>query len=81
MKISGNITGDLEVKRFCMDGLIIILTCPVCGKIFNNDQYLNYPEMNKIFDFDCYCTNCEHEWVEKIRLNVNIEAIEEVTQK
>lgn len=72
LKIQGKITGELEIKRFCMDGLVIQKECPKCGHTEEYDQYLSYPVINKQFEMDLYCDECEHEWTLSAKLEMNL---------
>ncbi len=73
MKIKGKLKGELEIKRFYLEGLEISEKCPKCGKeIFIND-YLSYPKMNDVEKIWFYCDDCDFEFGKRIRLNISIE--------
>lgn len=68
-------TGEIDCKRFYLDGLDLEITCPNCGDISDWDDYLSYPNTNIPIDFNCYCGECDHEWVEKVKLNLSFEVV------
>jgi len=70
--IKGRMQGELEVKRFYLDGLKVTYRCPKCYLVHNYDDYLSNPPINKVFDMEFYCDNCEHEWTEAAKLSINL---------
>ena len=75
LKITGKIVGELEIKRFYLEGLDVTAVCPHCDKEIELDQYLSYPDMNIPIDIDFYCNECDSEWSEKAILKVSLEVI------
>lgn len=65
--------GEIEVKRFYIEGLKMYYTCPSKNHMWND--YLSYPDMNIPMDLHLYCNECDHEWTEKIILKVSIEVV------
>jgi hypothetical protein len=58
VKIQGKASGELEVKRFYVPGVIVESTCPNCGSKKEKDlsvEYFDYPSINKSQDFYFYC--------------------------
>ena len=56
---------DIDIKRFYFDA-ILKAKCPNCGTEMErdfNDDYLNYPEVDKIEEMGLYCHECDKEYV------------------
>lgn len=75
MIIEGKLEGTIDDKRFYLHGLNIRSECKNCKSNIEFDYYLSHPEMNKEIDMDFYCHVCENEWIEKVKLNVELEVI------
>jgi len=73
LNINKQLEGQLNIKRFYLEGAEISYVCPNCGEEYKYDQYLFYPEVNKFISLGFHCYECEHEWTEEIKLNINIE--------
>lgn len=72
--ISGELTGEVDCKRFYLTGLTVRYACPACGATTTEPvRYLSYPRMNEPFEWGAYCTTCEHEWQERAVLRVALE--------
>ena len=76
MNISGALEGELEIKRFYLQGLTIIDRCPKCGAELDYDDYLSYPEMNMEMKLSRHCGECKYEWDQKVILKVELIAID-----
>lgn len=78
--ISSKPTGEIDVKRFYLDGVVVSGNCPKCKEPVELDlgeQYLSYPPMNKPFKESMYCQECDHEFEVKLRVNISVDLIEE----
>lgn len=70
----------IDDKRFRLPGCTISGDCPKCKKQFERDlgdHYLTYPEANEPFDLVLWCSECDHEWVVTMRLNITMEFVTE----
>lgn len=68
----------IDVKRFYLPGCTLSGVCPNCKKAFERDfgsRYLAYPKANESFDVFLWCSECDHEWVVAMRLNVTLELL------
>ncbi|HEY5563413.1 MAG TPA: hypothetical protein VIK72_16965 [Clostridiaceae bacterium] len=72
IKITGKLEGELDIKRFYLEGVEIECICPKCKVTFEYDQYLSYPSVNEVMEIDLYCPDCDHEWMEEIKLSIGI---------
>jgi hypothetical protein len=64
-----------DAKRFYVPGAVLTGACPKCGGTYEHDfseSYLSYPRANAPESFTCYCTLCDHEWVVRLQLNVQL---------
>ena len=75
LKIINQPSGILEVKRLYLDELEMFIICPNCGHERKWDNYFYYPEINTPINIHFYCSECEHEWEEKVILKINLELI------
>lgn len=73
LKITGQPKGEIEVKRFYLEGIEIEVICPNCSNKKKWNDYLSYPDINIPTNLPCYCNECEHEWGETIILKVSLE--------
>lgn len=73
LKIIGQPKGEIDVKRFYLEGLEMKIICPNCNYEYDFNDYLSYPNVNIPININCYCNECENEWKEKIILKVNLE--------
>ena len=74
-EIIGKPQGEIDVKRFYLDGVKIKTNCPKCDhdiKMDLGDDYLKDPEFNDPFTFPMYCCYCGYEWNEKVILEVEL---------
>ncbi len=79
IKIIGSPTGELDVKRFHANGVIMESSCPECGHLITRDlshDHLYYPKINEPISIYSWCDDCELEWADTIQLNISITAIE-----
>jgi hypothetical protein len=74
IKITGQPIGEIEVKRFYLDGLEMEYVCPECGTEHRWNDYLSYPDINKPVYLSFHCEGCDHEWKEPIILKVSVES-------
>jgi hypothetical protein len=69
-------TGELDIKRLYLPGLVIRDTCPNCGKECSNDLgevSTSYPVINAPTTYTLYCGDgCEHEWEIPIVIDMKI---------
>tara|TARA_Y100000034_G_scaffold122520_1_gene168067 strand:- start:1653 stop:1919 length:267 start_codon:yes stop_codon:yes gene_type:complete len=77
-EIVGETSGEVSgAKRFKLPGVTIKFKCPNCGHDFeqelNGHHYLDYPQMNKAFQYGTGCPECEHEWQIPLILKVSLE--------
>lgn len=77
IKFKGQLKGEIEMKRFDLGGLEVMIICPACKNswVWGRNEYLPHPEMNKHFEIDCYCEKCLHEWQETLFLEVELKAV------
>lgn len=75
LKITGKLKGELEIKRMYLEGIKIKIICPNCNAEQLFDQYLSYPDINTPFGISMFCGSCEHEWIEKVQLDVKLKVI------
>lgn len=75
LEIKGKLKGEIEVKRFYLEGVQINYTCPVCGDKDIYNEYLSYPDINKPTTIGIWCRECGHEWDENIQINVTIQSL------
>lgn len=81
VRIEGKLNGEIDVKRFYLEGIKMTSKCPKCGKeaIFDGDSdYLSYPKANEIDTVCFYCGNCDDDWLEKIKLKISIVPVKEI---
>jgi len=67
--------GEIGIKRFEFEGLVMYYSCPICGESHIWNNYLYYPKINVPIDLPLYCRKCDHEWIEQIILKVNVEIV------
>jgi len=73
MKIEGELTGNLEIKRFYLEGLKITEKCPKCGKEIIHKTCLSYPEINGIEQIWFVCEDCDdYNFGKRIQVNISI---------
>lgn len=75
VRVEGNLNGEIDVKRFYLEGIKIISNCPKCGKeaVFDGDSdYLSYPKANEVDTVCFYCGSCDDDWLEEIKLKISI---------
>ena len=57
----------------------IHFSCPNCetphARDLSGPNYLSYPTWNEEFEMDMYCDECDHEWVELMKLTVGLKWI------
>jgi hypothetical protein len=73
-KITGTPSGEIDVKRFYLPGVIVEQACPGCGVKCSNDladQYLSYPPMNGPTKVYMGC-ECGEEWTIAARVEVRL---------
>lgn len=66
--------GELDIKRLYLP-FEIKTECPKCKTETVRDleqEYLSYPSIGKPEDVHFYCDECDHEWGEKIILEISI---------
>lgn len=76
MKITPHETQELD-KRQALP-YTITLDCPKCGVEWNSnnhDYFGSYLPVNKAFDKEFYCRECEHEWDVKMLITLRVEAV------
>ena len=83
-KITGKAKGEIEVKRFYVNGVSIESKCPKCNheKIKDfGDDYFSYPVIGEHLDVYFYCEEgdqapyCDTEWTVKVKLNVEVSLV------
>ena len=79
-RVEGVMSGDLDVKRFYLPGVVIHSQCPKCGAEYARDMadsYLSYPTAGEPFAYGCYCARegCEHEWEMMMRIDVTLSVV------
>jgi hypothetical protein len=76
---------EIDVKRFYLPGVGLSSTCPGCGEgvaiYFTQTHCLSYPTANEDTEFTFYHGDCSAddggtEWTVKIRLVVDLLAVE-----
>lgn len=78
-KINNDNIEELDVKRLypSMLGLEIIQNCPKCDSIHKWEphfgNYFSYITLGKKFEKNLYCSECDYEWVEILKISVAIE--------
>lgn len=78
--ITGKCSGQIEVKRFYMPGIVIDAVCPNCNEMVVDDfaeNYISFPEVGSPFIYGLYCRECEHEWEFKLQLDITLKVISE----
>jgi uncharacterized Zn finger protein len=75
LEIKGQPKGEIEVKRLYLQGVNINYICPVCGDKDMCSEYFSYPDINKPITIKVWCRECGHEWDEKVKINLTIEAL------
>lgn len=77
LSVNGEPYGDIECKRFYINGVSIDYDCPSCGNYGSLENGgpggLSYPPMNQPFDIDLYCEHCHHEWSIRAQLSIKLE--------
>jgi len=79
IKIKGKATGELAVKRLWLPGLQEHVKCPNCGHETWNDlngDHINYPMLGKWEEHGHYCSECGHEWVFDMKINITVDVRE-----
>lgn len=74
LKILKQPQGELEIKRFYLEGAEIYYTCPNCRKEHKWNYYLGYPDINKFMTLEFWCDECSAEWTEELKINLAIES-------
>ena len=72
IEIKGKLEGNLDIKRFYLDGLDIDIICPKCKNKYKFNDYLSFPQINKKTEINLWCEKCDNEWEENIIININI---------
>ena len=65
---------EIEVKRFYIP-FSVETNCPRCNTVQTQNlevDYLSYPTVGNPIDLDFYCGACEHEFSEKVKLEINL---------
>jgi hypothetical protein len=80
MRVEGTATGELDVKRCYLPGVVLRSQCPKCSADYAEDMahhYLSYPKVGKPEAYGCYCRNeaCGHEWEVMLRLDVTLSVV------
>jgi len=74
----------IDAKRFQMP-FTLQSKCPGCATIASKnlaeDHYLPNPKLDITTTITFWCSHCSTEWPEKYRLTVNLEAVNEKTEK
>ncbi|MEN8907859.1 MAG: hypothetical protein ABF289_18055 [Clostridiales bacterium] len=79
MNIKKNIVkGEIEVKRFYLEGVKLSAPCPKCKKViqFDNSQYISYPKLNKKEIINIFCEKCDDFFEVEIKLILKVEKYE-----
>ena len=74
-KITGNMAGELDIKRFVMPGVIIESKCSKCNEIEVVDleeREFRYPKVNEVFYYEFDCKKCKHTWNDAFFLKVEL---------
>lgn len=70
----------LDIKRFYAAGVVVVDTCPSCGKECVNDLGevpLSFPVVNQATSLGMYCRDgCGHEWSIPIVIQMALEIAE-----
>ena len=74
-EIKGEPKGSLDEKRVKLPGVVISAQCPQCKHVVKRDlarDGLDYPVMNKPFDYGFWCSECDREWDVKVVLTIRL---------
>ena len=77
-RITGQMKGQIDCKRFYMPGVRVHSECPKCGKHFDNEfegDSFNNPFANEPEKLYFYCDHCNEEWQVPVILKVSLEII------
>lgn len=73
-------SGEIDVKRMYLPGVIVERECPTCRDTcqadLGGDRYLNFPKMNEEFKLGIYCEKCDNEFYVQAQLRVKLEVYE-----
>lgn len=75
--IEGAATGDIDVKRFYLPGVVIKDICK-CGSEMVKDMkkdYFSYPAWGVPEDLHLYCRDCNTETKVKIKISCKLEVV------
>jgi transcription elongation factor Elf1 len=80
--IQGEVTGELDVKRFYLRGLQVTFNCPACQKenqVRLDKTILNYPELGSVNRAYLDCQHCNAELTIPLYVRINVSPAGEVT--
>lgn len=70
--------GTLDVKRFYLDGVLIMADCPKCGYARCRDlggDYLGYPNYGKPMPVAMYCEPCDFSFGIMVQLDISVRIV------
>lgn len=72
------VKGNIDVKRFYLEGIVIYENCPKCEKLikFDDSQYMSYPNLNRKETINILCENCDDFFEVSIKLTLKVEKYE-----
>jgi hypothetical protein len=82
--VHGEPSGTLDEKRVKLPGLRLSAQCPGCKHVVMKDlsrDGLDYPAMNKPFNYGFCCPECDREWDVEVVLTVRLGFPEAPEQK